>query len=390
MQPKRIGLLIKSLSAGGAEKVISNISKVLDNKNDIYLFVYDSNNIVFNFSGKLIDLNCRTKGIKIHTLFTLIKRIVKLSFYKKKLNLDVMISFMPNANFANIYSWGKTKRIVCCRGYGEFNKYSKKYYNKLSRISKFVVQTKRMKDEFVKQYNCSSEKIFVLENLFDINDILKKANEQIEPEIKSFIETHKTIVTVGSYKKDKGFWHLIKVFYEVKKTIVDAGLIIIGHGGSMYSNIKKMVLESEYNDDILLYGYSNNPYKYISKCDIFTLSSIHEGFPNVLVEAMLCKTPVISTDCLTGPREILRAVSYINNELSDFEIADFGVLVPKLDDNADFVTSKISENEIAYAKAIIRLMKSTELKYELSEKAFESAKKYDIELAEKKLADLIV
>ncbi|WP_319016516.1 glycosyltransferase [Aliarcobacter butzleri] len=75
------------------------------------------------------------------------------------------------------------------------------------------------------------------------------------------------------------------------------------------------------------YIYWGNPFSYISKADCFVFASNHEGFPNVLIEA--CELPIISTDCQSGPREILAPNSDISFQLeNNIELAEYGILTP--------------------------------------------------------------
>ena len=76
-------------------------------------------------------------------------------------------------------------------------------------------------------------------------------------------------------------------------------------------------------------GYRDNPYQYLSRADIYVLSSETEGLPNIIIESMVCGTPVISSDCISGPREILYPTSDLNISLKNkIEKGTYGILYP--------------------------------------------------------------
>ncbi len=92
--------------------------------------------------------------------------------------------------------------------------------------------------------------------------------------------------------------------------------------GKLKVSLEKLINELGLtNDDVQICGFTANPYSYMSRCSAFILSSRWEGLPGVLIEAMACGAPVISTDCLSGPREIL-------------EDGRWGKLVPVGDEDA--------------------------------------------------------
>ena len=207
-----------------------------------------------------------------------------------------------------------------------------------------------MKSEFASRFNADTGKIFVLYNPFDIDLIQEKSKE--ESKMRSGHSwTHKTICTVGSFKKDKGYWHLMKSFVRVRQDIEDAGLVFIGHRGEMESEIRAMAKASGFESDILFLGYRENPFKYVSKCDLYVCTSVYEGFPNALVEAMACGTPALSADCKAGPREILcESPDFV--EINETVFADYGVLVPAPDETPDFDLKNIGDKEIMTAGGI--------------------------------------
>jgi len=100
------------------------------------------------------------------------------------------------------------------------------------------------------------------------------------------------------------FRYLINAFYKTKQEIENSILLIIGFG-PLRDKLEKLIKKKNLEDDIILLGLQENPYKYMAKSDIFVLPSILEGFPNVLLEALACGTPIISTNCESGPYEIL-------------------------------------------------------------------------------------
>jgi glycosyltransferase involved in cell wall biosynthesis len=116
------------------------------------------------------------------------------------------------------------------------------------------------------------------------------------------------LVAAGSLVPWKGFSDLIlamKLLLNTKK----AKLIILGEG-QLRAELQALIKELDLGHAVKLPGYVDNPLKYFSRADIFILSSHVEGMPNVLVEAMMCGCTPVSTNCPTGPRELLQNGKY--------------------------------------------------------------------------------
>lgn len=107
---------------------------------------------------------------------------------------------------------------------------------------------------------------------------------------------------------EKDYPTLLRAF-ALMKGRQDAKLIILGEGDER-ENLEKLAKALGIDSDVRLLGYVANPYPYMASATVFVLSSIYEGFGNVLVEAMACGTPVVSTDCPYGPGEILEGGAY--------------------------------------------------------------------------------
>lgn len=111
------------------------------------------------------------------------------------------------------------------------------------------------------------------------------------------------ILGIGRLTDQKDFATLIDAFVLIRAT-QPAKLILLGEGEER-SALERKIADAGLTEHVSLLGFVDNPYAFLSRSDVFVLSSRWEGFPNVLVQAMACGTPVVSTDCPTGPREIL-------------------------------------------------------------------------------------
>lgn len=110
-------------------------------------------------------------------------------------------------------------------------------------------------------------------------------------------------IGVGRLTPQKDFSTLIRAFSIVRNQM-SSKLIIIGEGNQR-SQLEHLIHELDQNNNIDLPGYLNNPLPWMARASVFVLSSRYEGLGNVLIEAMSVGTPVIATDCPSGPREIL-------------------------------------------------------------------------------------
>jgi glycosyltransferase involved in cell wall biosynthesis len=112
------------------------------------------------------------------------------------------------------------------------------------------------------------------------------------------------IVACGRLTVQKGFPYLIEALARVRQC-VPAHLWIIG-AGELHQYLEEKIRCLGLTNCVRLLGFQQNPYQYMAAADVFALSSIFEGFGNVIVEAMACGTPVVATDCPYGPAEIIR------------------------------------------------------------------------------------
>ncbi|WP_250125273.1 glycosyltransferase [Chroococcidiopsis sp. CCMEE 29] len=141
------------------------------------------------------------------------------------------------------------------------------------------------------------------------------------------------ILGVGRLSLQKDFPTLIRAFTIVRKQL-PARLMILGEGEER-PQIEAMIKELGLASEVALPGFVSNPYAFMSRAAVFVLSSVYEGLPTVLIEAMAVGTPVVSTDCPSGPREILGFGKYgMLVPVRDFE-ALANAIVTTLSDQTD-------------------------------------------------------
>ena len=116
------------------------------------------------------------------------------------------------------------------------------------------------------------------------------------------------VLAAGRLVALKGFDTLLRAFARVRQQM-PARLVILGEG-SERSNLERLAAELGVAADVDMPGFDPNPFRYMKRAGVFVLSSRYEGLPNVLIQAMACGCPVVSTDCPNGPAEILDGGRY--------------------------------------------------------------------------------
>lgn len=372
---RNIAIIVPTLRGGGAERVASNLSLYLsEQKYRKYIILNDAEKIEYPYNGTLIDLKTKAINNPFGKIFNLIRRIYKLKKIKRKLNIQTSISFLEAANIVNIFSKTEDKIIVSIRSfksknsagfYGRvYNYLIKKYY---SQADIFIAVSKGVKNDLIKNYGIKENKIKVIYNFYDIKKIRDLAKENIEDKYKN-IFNNPVIINMGRLSKPKGQWHLIRAFKKIKEKIPRLKLIFLGEG-ELEEYLKKLARELEIGKDVYFLGFHENPFKFISRSKIFVFPSLYEGFPNALVEAMICRIPVIASDCKSGPREILAPETNIDVETKIIEYAKYGILIPVCDNNCYGAKEPLTNEETILANIIINLYQNKKIQEEYAAKA---------------------
>jgi glycosyltransferase involved in cell wall biosynthesis len=317
-------LIIPEMCMGGAQRSLANLSHELAENANIFLVVFNKQkDVYYGISGTLLSLEVYPGKGWFNKGLALWRRIKKLRALKKELAIDVSISFLEGADYVNILTRGKEKVIISVRGSKIHDEIMKRYhfwfrsrvlipwiYRKADLI---VTVNHGIKNELVEYYGLSDNKIQTINNFYDVDHIRSLSTEKKE-EYLDIIYQSPLLITTGRLAPEKRLGYLIRVFIALKKILGDVRLIIAGEGPELakllqqcrQANLRVSQGASEGEvPDVIFMGNQQNVFKYLSGSSVYLLNSSSEGFPNGMIEAMICGVPVISTDCPYGPREIL-------------------------------------------------------------------------------------
>lgn len=331
---KKICFFAPNLAGGGAERVISILSSHFAEKGykvDLVLAKAAGPYLVnIHDSVKVIDLKCKK------VLFSLPKLVRYLRKYQPSILFTSQMHSSTIALWAVKLAGVKTRTFIrqptMLRPSYDNKSWNSKVRQKAflttaGLADKVIVTSETMAKEFQSLSKVPKDRIEIIYNPVPIKEIEIKSFEPIEhPWFKK--GKPPVILAVGRLTTVKDFETLIKAFATVQEEM-PAHLMILGEG-ALRAKLEQLVEKLDINEVVQMPGFVENPYKYMKHADVFVLSSLWEGFPNGMIEAMACGTAIVATDCDGGASEIL-------------EHGKWGALVPVA-------------NEQLMARAIIRAL----------------------------------
>lgn len=303
--------MVNSLSNGGAERVCINMANELIKQGyqvDFIVLGNDpKNQITYEINKKIriYDLNLQQasrikKLLKIITSVRKVNKIIKEN--EKEGSYDLITSHLPMTNVVTRLSNVKNRALyVFHTKIAKYNKVKSKmlFYIILKWIygnKKLVAVSEGVRQEAIQDYKIKAENIKTIYNPIDVEEINKKKEEPITIEGKYFVQ-------VGRFNEAKRQDRMIDVFYQ-GKFYENYQLVFCGVG-ELEEEVKKKVKDLHLEQNVLFLGWQNNVYKWIKNAELLVCTSDYEAFPMNLIEAMLCETKIVASNCEYGPSEIL-------------------------------------------------------------------------------------
>jgi GalNAc-alpha-(1->4)-GalNAc-alpha-(1->3)-diNAcBac-PP-undecaprenol alpha-1,4-N-acetyl-D-galactosaminyltransferase len=301
----KVTLVIYSLSGGGAERVMSILANYWADRGwDITLMtLVDSTQVSFYPLDPRIDLKSLGVAEKSTSLLGAIVNVWRrLRTLRREIiasEADIAIGFM---NAVNVYT------ILACWGTNIPTIVSEHTYpgaNDANKIWQFIMKLTYRYADLVTVLTQSALPFYPTAAGYPTivmpNPILTPAPAIV----KAQLLPRSSLIAIGRLDPRKGFDLLLKAFAQIHPQYPDWQLTILGEG-SIRAELEELRSQLKLEACVHLPGSVPNVRDYLLQADIFVMSSRVEGFPMALCEAMACGLPVIATDCLSGPREIIK------------------------------------------------------------------------------------
>ncbi len=373
-----IAILIPTLKMGGAERAAVSIGNYYHERGDkVYYFLFaNCGHPFFTLRGEIVKTHVffpfadKKYSENIREMLLAAKVFKKL---KKKYQIDVAVSFMEACNFINICSKGKERVLVSvrtvlsertdCSGFLYDARWIRSLYKRANRI---IAVSNYVKMDLVQKYNISAKKIVAIPNV----SILHKP---IQGEDIPWKYGDKTIICVGRLDAVKQQERVIRAFSYVYRNQPDARLLFVGDG-KQKSYLKSISKDMEIEKSVIMVGASTDVGYYFQHARAFVMTSKVEGFPNVMVEAMVYGVPVITSDSPGGCGEIVGK----NKSLDEIQYCEYGILTPHIKGKTPEIKSLVREEELL-GTAMLELLRDDELYRKYSGKSRERAKDFSEE-----------
>jgi glycosyltransferase involved in cell wall biosynthesis len=322
---KKIGLLIDTLIGGGAERIVLNFAETFNKfGHDVHIILVE-NKIEHDVDASLYHIHYLSENgiLSKNKFINKLKLTNKLKNKVKEIEddgnkFDLFISnsedmdlFAQKAKLENfyiryrnsMYEYYKNKfeNTVGFKGLRRQIKFKNQFKSRYNNQN-IITVSKALIDDITKDMGIKPKMIKNIYNPFDFDKIRERGNE-----INENIPKEKYIIYVAKFENRKNQKLLVKAY---NKSKIDLPLVLLGntHTNSdkeYLKELKELIKELDLENKIIFPGFQKNPYPWIKNAELFVMSSNSEGLPLVLVESLILGTKIVSTDCPTGPNEIL-------------------------------------------------------------------------------------
>ena len=226
----RICILKESLTIGGNERSAANMSKLLADDNDVYMTLFNAQNVKYTYGGELYDLALPPKKTIIRKIYNKYIQSISLKRFMHEKQIDIIYMFTRIANYQTQQKLKNVIKIISARDCASIENDHHRYKKALKNSDAMICNSEYIRNFYLSIYPEDRDKVFSVYNIVDVDDIVRQSTEEVEIEFDNFIKIHhKTISVVGRFCKAKGFEYLLEAFAKATNHL-DLGLVMIGDG----------------------------------------------------------------------------------------------------------------------------------------------------------------
>lgn len=335
-RPKRILILISQMGQGGAERVAANLYRSLAVTHDVQLVTLYDEPVAYGMGRYVATLGVSrvSRWNIVMRPFNFWRAVYELRKLKHAQPVDVTYSFGAGIGRVSVAAGGQDRKIVAHHDMVSLPRAESlvnivwrrpRLRRTLLRSDKSITVSDAINREVLRLTGESRSRVITMNNGHDLARIRQLSRE---PQTHSITAGDRYFLAMGRLVREKRFDHLLRAFSAAEMGSA-VRLVICGddperRGPELWALAKSLGID----DRLVIHPFVENPFPLVDAARALVLSSATEGFPNVLIESMACGIPVLSTDCESGPREILDLIKSEAESVGAAEIGSGGLLVP--------------------------------------------------------------
>lgn len=375
----KILILLDSLAiGGGAEKIATTLGDELYHKGyEIHYLTFQDKKPQYQCKGEYHTLDGKTSGNIVSRGYNFIKYSARIKKICDDLSINTIISLGEIPNLHAVLSrlmGNKVVLIVSQHINPEIHLNNRLKVNAInffySQADKTVCVSRETEEILKEKFGVTNT--MTIYNMVDVEKNIKLAQEELPEDCKEIFNQELNqdgfnFINVGSLYPQKGHCYLIRSFRKVVDHHLQAKLFILGEG-DLRDELEDLIGKLGLKRNVYLLGNKANVFPFLKNSHCFVFSSLWEGFGMVLVEALSINIPVISTDCKTGPREVLSELDLFE-EIEYPYYGEYGILTQPINNKLIFEDLKdvpLNKSELMLAKLMMIMIENPSLREKYS------------------------
>lgn len=390
-------MIIPNRGLGGAQRAFHDHGVALREFYDVTEIIFNEDDPDLYPSGNPVrSLAVPGGGSLLGKVRNFYRRVSRLRALKRELGCDIAISHLEGADYVNLLSKGREKVILLIQGSKVHDREIKGGLGQLRkrllmpwlyrRADHVVTVSRDIIPEMTQVFGIPARKLSAINNSFEVGQVRQRSQESLDAATQAAIyapDGVPVLVTSGRLAIQKNQAPLLDIFAALLKQR-PVRLVLIGDGelrDELVGRARALELRTWLawentpltpGYDVYFVGLQSNPFQYIRPAQVFVFPSAWEGFPLALGEAMTCGIACVTTDCPTGPREMLAPESPIPAQpIRQAEWAPYGLLMPMLSN-----TATLAADEAVWIETLQQLLADEPRRLALGEAASRRAQDF--------------